>query len=230
MELHSDQPLAKIAFHVAFCPLRAESVLLRNLTAFRGRTVLACSLGVPGYRGCRWNERKSERPDVTTGSPELALGLAEFASHFEIYHICRREKRAMACQRSVPGPPPLTGCRHPTRCAHRRVPAVVPPSRAGQGLQVECDSQGASRGHRGRAPVVNRGTTITLGNTHNHRLTNNCAGLVLPPARPPQAASPASPRASAHLMRNVHAFPFGKPVESPEGLTIGFEASNYTLP
>ena len=34
----------------------------------------------------------------------------------------------------------------------------------------------------------------------------------------------------AARLRNVHAFPFGKPEESPEGLAIGFEASNYTLP
>eukprot|EP00661_Eupelagonemidae_sp_cell13_P008496 gene8496-biopygen6130 len=26
-----------------------------------------CPLGVPVYHGCRWNERKSERQDVTTG-------------------------------------------------------------------------------------------------------------------------------------------------------------------
>jgi hypothetical protein len=31
-------------------------------------------------------------------------------------------------------------------------------------------------------------------------------------------------------LRNVHAFPFGKPVETPESVTISFEASNYTLP
>eukprot|EP00661_Eupelagonemidae_sp_cell13_P007664 gene7664-biopygen13609 len=39
----------------------------RMLTAFFA--VEPCSLGFPGYRGCRWIERKSARPDVTTGPP-----------------------------------------------------------------------------------------------------------------------------------------------------------------
>ena len=34
----------------------------------------------------------------------------------------------------------------------------------------------------------------------------------------------------AARLRNVHAFPFGKPVETSEEVPIGFEASNYTLP
>ena len=34
----------------------------------------------------------------------------------------------------------------------------------------------------------------------------------------------------AARLRNVHAFPFGKPVETPGEVAIGFEASNYTLP
>ena len=34
----------------------------------------------------------------------------------------------------------------------------------------------------------------------------------------------------AARLRNVHAFPFGKPVETTEVVAISFEASNYTLP
>ena len=34
----------------------------------------------------------------------------------------------------------------------------------------------------------------------------------------------------AARLRNVHAFPFGKPVKTTEVVAISFEASNYTLP
>eukprot|EP00661_Eupelagonemidae_sp_cell13_P013032 gene13032-biopygen14068 len=54
-------------------------------------------LGVPWYQGCRWNGRKSERPDVTTGSPPTRCTRAETRC------LWRKSRFALTFAPSAPG-------------------------------------------------------------------------------------------------------------------------------
>eukprot|EP00661_Eupelagonemidae_sp_cell13_P024255 gene24255-biopygen8926 len=83
------------------------------LTDFSGFfAVQPCSLGVPGFRGRRWNQRKLARPDVTTGTTfarSLALEFTAFGEnpHFHV-GIGRRGSENAGWDLRTPYPPPLS--------------------------------------------------------------------------------------------------------------------------